>query len=137
MGRQVEFHARADDLEEFLEFVGTGNRVVITLRDSDRAEIEPLANPGAESRVMTLWNQAVIPTLERSLVRRSPGSDYYRVPDFAPVLELSPSRATSWNEQPALLRGRLYGVSFDGARKDYATWYQQLARWIRSHFAKS
>src|SRR5438034_8063011 len=112
MGRQIGFHALADDLGEFLQFVCTENPVIVTLMDSDRAEIEPPVNPRSESRVMTLWNKALIPTLERELVRRPSGSDYYRIPYSLPVLELSPSRAISWNEQPALLRGRLYGFSF-------------------------
>jgi len=137
MGRQVGFHALSDDLGEFLEFVCAKDPVLITLMDSDRPEIEPLANPHAERRVMTVWNQSLIPTLTRELVRRPPGSDYYRIPYSLPVLELSPSRTISWNEQPALLRGRLYGFSFEDAPKDYATWYEALARWIRSHWTKS
>src|SRR4051812_36162048 len=114
MGRQVGFHALSDDLREFLQFVCTGSPVIVTLMNSDRAEIEPVANPRLESRVMTLWNQALIPTLERELVRRPAGSDYYRIPYSLPVLEQSPSRAISWNKQPALLRGRLYDFSFEG-----------------------
>lgn len=133
MGRQVEFHALAADLGEFLDFVCTGNPVVVTLMDSDRPEIEPLVDPRSESRVMTLWNQAVIPTLERTLVP----SGSYRIRYSLPVLALTPSRATSLNHQPALLRGRLYGFSFEGAPAGYAKWYDALARWIRSHFARS
>ena len=91
MGRQVGFHALPDDLGEFLQFVCTENPVIVTVMDSDRAEIEPLANPRSESRVMTLWHQALIPALNRELVRRPPGSDYYRIPYSLPVLELSPA----------------------------------------------
>lgn len=137
MGRQIEFHALADDLGEFLEFACTGKPVIVTVMDADRPEIEPLANPCAESRAMTLWNQALIPTLERELVRRPPAPEYYRVSSSAPVLELIPSRETSWNGQPALLGGRVYGFDFGDAPKDYATWYESLARWIRSHFTRN
>jgi hypothetical protein len=137
MGRQVGFYALADDLGEFLQFVCAENPVIVTLMDSDRAEVEPLTNPRAESGVMTLWNQALIPTLERELVRRSPSPDYYRIPYSRPVLELSPSRAVSWNDHPALLCGRLYGFSFEDAPKAYATWYETLAKWIRSHFTRN
>ncbi len=137
MGRQIGFHALPDDLREFLEFACTQDPTVVTLMDSDRPEIEALTNAASESQVMTLWNRELLPTLERELVRRPRGSDYYRIPYSLPVLELSPSRAVSWNEQPALLRGRLYGFSFESVPEAYATWYQALARWIRSHFARN
>lgn len=133
MGRQVEFYADAADLGEFLDFVCTGKPVVVTLMDSDQPEIEPLVDPRSESRVMTLWNQGVIPTIERELVPT--GS--YRISYSLPVLELTPSRAISLNHQPALLRGRLYGFSFEGAPAGYAKWYDGLARWIRSHYERS
>jgi hypothetical protein len=137
MGRQVGFHALPDDLGEFLEFVCAKNPVIVTLMDLDRPEIEPLADPHSETRVMTLWNRMLIPTLKRELVRRPGGSDYYRIPYSLPVLELSPSRVVSWSEQPALLSGRLYGFSFESAAKEYAAWYEGLARWIRSHFVRN
>ena len=113
------------------------NPVVAIVMDSDVPDIEPLANPRSVNRVMTLWNQSLIPLLERELVRRPPAMDYYRIPYSQPVLELSPSRAVSWNGQPALLCGRLYGFSFEDAPEGYATWYEALAKWIRSHFARN
>lgn len=137
MGRQVGFHALPDDLGEFLDFVCAKDPVIVTLMDSDRPEIERLSNSRSDSRVMSLWNQALIPTLERELVRHPPAPDYYRIPYSRPVLELSPSRAVSWNDQPALLCSRLYGFSFEDAPKGYATWYETLAKWIRSHFSRN
>src|SRR5262245_16408695 len=137
MGRQILYHALADDLRAFLEFASARDPVTITLRDSDRSEIESLSNPAAETRVMILSNRALVPALRRELVRRPPGSDYYRIPYSLPVLELSPSLGVSWNEQPALVRGRLYGFSFENAPDAYASWYNALNSWIRSHFAKN
>jgi hypothetical protein len=137
MGRQIAFHALPDDLGDFLEFAGRHEPVVVALMDSDRPEVEALASPDAETRVMTLWNQELVPSLRRKLVTRAAGGDYYRIPYSLPVLELSPSKPANWNGQTALLRGRLYGFSFHDNPSAYTMWYDALARWIRSHFARS
>jgi hypothetical protein len=137
MGRQFHFHALPEDLAEFVDFACTHDPVVITLRDADRPDVEPVKNSGAETEVMTLWNRDVVPALQRELVRRPVGGDYYRVPYSQPVLELFPSRSVSWNGQAALLRGRVYGFSFEDAPEFYARWYDTLRNWMRSHFAKS
>ena len=137
MGRHTHFHALPEDLTEFLEFASTRDPVTVVLRDLDRAEIEPVKNAGAETQVMTLWNRDLVPELQRELVRRPAGRDYYRIPYSLPVLELSPSHTVSWNGQAALLRGRLYGFSFDSSPEGYATWYGGLRNWIRSHYARS
>jgi hypothetical protein len=108
MGRQILFHALSEDLAEFLTFACARDPVTIALMDSDRPEIEALANPAVETRVMTLWNRELVPTIQREIVRHPNGSNYYRIAYSLPVLELSPSRAVSWNGQSALLRGRLY-----------------------------
>ena len=137
MGRQILFHALDDDLGEFIEFARAHDSVILTLRDSDRPEIEALTNPVAESRVMTLWNRDVAPKIQRDLVKRPAGPDYYRIAYSLPVLELSPSQALSWDARPALLRGRLYGFSFEDASDAYSQWYEALSRWIRANFAKN
>jgi hypothetical protein len=137
MGRQIGLYAFREDMTEFLDFASTHDPIVVTLMDSDQQDIRPLPTPADETRVMTLWNHDLIPSLRRSLVKRPGGSDYYRVSYSQPVLELSPSRKVSWNERPALLRGRLYGFSFEGMPDAYATWYDVLSRWIRSHFTKN
>jgi len=137
MGRQVGFHALPDDLREFLEFATTGASVTITLMDSDRPEVESLADPAVEKRVLTLWNRDLVPILEREVVKRPGARDYYRIPYSLLVLELSPSRLTSWNDTPALLQGRLYGFSFDSPESAYAKWYTRLRRWIESHFSRN
>jgi len=105
--------------------------------DSDRPEIETLAHPAIETRKMTIWNRDLVPVIQRELVRRPLGSDYYRIAYSLPVLELSPSRVVSWNQQPALVQGRLYGFSFEDAPPAYTRWYNALSTWIRSHFAKN
>ena len=137
MGQQIRFHALSDDLAEFLEFARGRDPVFVSLRDSDRPEIETVVDPAAETRIMTLWNQGLVPSLRREHVSRPPASDYYRIPYSSPVLELSPSQEVSWNGQAALLNGRLYGFAFDTATNAYAIWYTSLRSWIRSHFRRS
>jgi len=137
MGRQVGFYALPEDLRGFVEFACARDPLVVTLIDSDQSEIEPLIDPGTETRVMTLWNRELVPTLEREFIRRPAGSDYYRISCSRPVLELSPSRLVSWNGQAALCSGRLYGFAFDGAPNAYSAWYEALRRWIRSRFVRN
>ena len=137
MGRQIAFHALPDDLAGFLGFAGRHDPVVVTLLDSDHPEVEAVPSPESETRVMVLWNQELVPTLRRKLIKRAVGGNYYRIPYSLPVLELSPSRPVAWNGQRALLQGRLYGFSFDENASALKTWYGVLTRWVRSHFARS
>ena len=54
-----------------------GEPLTITLMDSDRPEIETLAHPAIETRKMTIWNRDLVPVIQRELVRRPLGSDYF------------------------------------------------------------
>ncbi len=76
MGRQVQFHAFPEDVQAFLDFVQDHDLVIVTLRDSDSAEIKTVPNPSLESRVMTLWNQSLLNSLERKHIIY-PGRTYY------------------------------------------------------------
>jgi hypothetical protein len=94
MGRQIGLYAFREDMTEFLDFASTHDPIVVTLMDSDQQDIRPLPTPADETRVMTLWNHDLIPSLRRSLVKRPGGSDYYRVSYSQPVLERAASAAT-------------------------------------------
>jgi len=120
----------------FLEFVQKHDPVVVTSKSSDSSKVTPVSDPLAESQVMTLWNQTLLGSLERKLVSRPRGDDYYRVDDSLPTLELSPSRPVEWNGRPALLQGRVYGF-FDRPLSGYEEWYEIVARWIRNNFKKT
>jgi hypothetical protein len=85
---------------------------------------------------MTLWNNAVLGSLERKLIERPGGTDYYRVDDSLPALEFSPSRLVQWNGRPGLLQGRIYGF-FDKPFPGYQEWYAAAVRCIRANFRKS
>src|SRR5437660_1498859 len=134
MGRQVQLHILAADVQQFLDFVQARDPVIVTLRDSDSPEVNALADPSSVSRVMTLWNQVLLSSLKRKHVVY-PGRQYYSVESSSPTLEFSPSEPYEWNGRPALVQGRLY-ASFENATKDYEQWYNALVRWIRKNFAK-
>ncbi len=136
MGKQTQLHMLPEDMEMFLEFVRKRDPVVITIKSSDSPEVTPVSDPSIESEVMTLWNKTLLGSLERKLIHRPGGSDYYRIDDSLPTLELSPSRLIEWRGKPALLQGRVYGF-FDKPASGYEAWYKVIAQWIRQNFAKS
>jgi len=107
-----------EDMEKFLEFVRKRDPVAVTLRSSDSTKVTPVPDPLIESEVMTLWNKSLLGSLERKLINRPRGKDYYRVDESLPTLELSPSRLIEWSGKPALLWGRLYGF-FDKPTSGY------------------
>jgi hypothetical protein len=136
MGRQTQFHVFPDDMKMFLEFVQGHHPVMATVKSCDSPKVVPVADPLTESQVMTLWNQTLLGSLDRKLVNRPGGDDYYRVDDSLPTLELSPSRLVEWNGQSGLLQGRVYGF-FDRSLPEYEEWYESLSHWIRNNFKKS
>jgi len=125
-----------EDMKSFLDYAQRQDPVVITLKASDSPEVTPVPDPLTESRVITLWNKRLLGTLERKLIKRPGGNDYYRIDDSLPTLELSPSQRREWNGAPALLQGRVYGF-FDKPFLGYEEWYDSLARFIRANFRKS
>ena len=136
MGKQTQLHLLPEDMGMFLEFVRKRDPVVVTIKSSNSPKVTPVSDPSTESEVMTLWNKTLLGSLERNLIRRPGGSDYYRVDDSLPTLELSPSRLIEWSGKPALLQGRVYGF-FDKPTSSYEEWYRAIAQWIRHNFPKS
>src|SRR5262245_8369466 len=137
MGRQTGIHMLPGDVDMFLAFAREHDPVVVTLRDSQVPEIEPVVDPCNETSTMILWNTPLLPSLQRRLIERAVGGNYFRVDDWLPTLELSPSCAITWNGKAGLLQGRIYGFAFDRNGPEYARWYSALARWLRAHFVKN
>jgi len=135
MGRQVGLHLLSDDLKSLLSFVQRHDPVDITVRDSDCAEVESVPNPLTERRIMTLWNRNLLRTLERTLIRRPGGKDYYSVDRALPTIELDSSQPSRWQGRAALLQGRIYGPLLNQSPA-YASWFNTIARWIRSRGSK-
>jgi hypothetical protein len=135
MGRQVQLHMLPDDMRAFLDFAQKRDPVVITISSSDSPAIEAITEPHSETRVMTLWNQKLLNSLQRKHIVYS-GREYYGIDQSAPTLELVPSQPTKWNGRAALLQGRVYaplGMELLG----YSNWYNALSHWIRKNFIKN
>jgi hypothetical protein len=135
MGKQTQLHMLPADVEMLLDFMRKHVSVMITLKSSDSPRAIPVSDPSTELRVMTMWNKTLLNSLERKLIHRPGGSDYYRVDDSLPTLELSPSRLIAWSGKSALLQGRIYGL-FDKPASGYEEWYNAIVRWIRHNYQK-
>ncbi|MEZ5283790.1 MAG: hypothetical protein R2712_03045 [Vicinamibacterales bacterium] len=136
MGRQIQFHALAEDCDAFFAFVRARDPVLAVLLDSDDPAVQAVGNACYEPRPMMLWNQRLLPTLHRQHTRHS-GRSVHRIPYSLPVIEFTPSKAVTWAGREALLGGRLYGASFADAPAGYAKWYEALGRWLRRHFSRN
>ena len=118
MGRQIQLHMLPGDTRMLLKCIQEHDPVVVTLRSSDTPDVTPVADPVTEADVMALWNRNLLAFLERKLVLRPGGKDYYRVDDSLPTLELSPSRLNERNE-------------------GYEEWYEVVAGCIRANFRRT
>jgi hypothetical protein len=124
-----------EDERVFLDFVGGHDPVALVSRSADSSVVTPVSIDAADSGTLVLWNKRLLGHLERQLVQRPPGNDYYRIDGSLPTLEFSRSRRVEWNGMPGLLQGRIYGL-FTKPDVEYEKWYKSIARWIRGHFAK-
>ena len=132
MGRQTQFHMLPADCQRFLEFVRGRDPVIVTRWYASNAQIEEIHRPWEEDGHYCLWNQALLRSLERHQAENRFGIAFE-----LPVIEFSYSApaAEFWNRQHALIQGRVW-ASFEGGGKDFARWYNALARWIRRNFIR-
>lgn len=135
MGRQIHFHMLPEDQNAFLRFVQERDSVVIAVRDSDSAEVQPITDLDSSSnKTLILWNPSLLPHIERKWVA-DPG--YYRLDEFAlPILEFTSSFSATWEGKPGLGQGRLYGI-FEEKPAAFEKWYEALVRWIRTNYRKN
>jgi hypothetical protein len=134
MGRQIVFHMRPEDCEAFLSFVQDRDSVVLTPFIEDSTQVRPLDRTNCYGKWLCLWNQSLLPYLDRKQVRDV--SPTCRVEDSLPVLQLSLPSPIEWAGRPAALQGRLYAYSYH-VHPDLRTWYEALARWIRRRFVRN
>ena len=132
MGRQIHFHMLPNDRDEFLRFVQEDDSVAFVSKDGESSSVVPLPIDAIDSKQSVyFWNRGFLPDLERKWV---PDPGYYGLSNlYAPILEFRPSILTTWEEKPALVQGRLYGI-FDpdlGKPPEFEKWYERLVRWIR------
>jgi hypothetical protein len=139
MGRQVQISVLPEDVEGLLAHIKSQHRVVLVKRgDSHSASVELLESlPASANETLVLWNQELLPQLQRERIFRETDGDYYRVDEFAePVLEFSRSFLGEWCGRPSLTQGRIYGI-FDNKSQEFVRWYEQIVRYIRKAFVRN
>jgi hypothetical protein len=125
------------DRDAFLSFIRTDELVEILAEGDTSPIVRPLQTIApAGHRKLYLWNRRHLPILKRKWV---PGGRFYGVSALdCPVLELINSAEVTWEQKPALVQGRLYGVFDDYLEKppEFAKWYEKLVRWIRKNWKR-
>lgn len=138
MGRQIHFYMLADDRSDFMRFVREDDQAVVTLRDSDSPEVEPLSDLSlGDHKTLCLWNRRFLPHLEREKIA-VPGM--FRIESLhTPTIEFNSSFKQTWEGKPALGQGRLYGHFDPYLEKPaaFAKWYDHLTHWIRKNYQRS
>jgi hypothetical protein len=89
MGRQTDFYMMPEDWNAFLCFVQEQDSTVVVVRDSDSAQVEPVAERDiGPDKTLCLWNRKLLPHLERTWI---PEPGYYRIDTLkTPTLEFTP-----------------------------------------------
>jgi hypothetical protein len=137
MGRQTQLHLLPQDLNNLLVAMHDKEPLEVALRSGGTANPERLAffPENMSGQILVLWSERFAPGLQRDYVNAQP--PYYRVDQQTEsVLELSLSELTTWEGQPALTQGRIYGV-FEGKQPEFKKFYERLVRYIRRHWRKN
>src|SRR5215472_8772842 len=138
MGRQTQFHMLAGDCESFIDYVRRRDPVIICEWTSARATIEEVRSPWEQGGWYCLWNQSLLPSLQREFIPESDIGPYYRVESALPVIEFSYPNPIQekWNNRPVLTQGRVW-AGFERENKNFQRWYDESVRWIRKNFVKN
>jgi hypothetical protein len=128
-----------DDCKKLLEFVHQRDPVIVLDRDFKSEAIQEVQRPWERGDTYCLWNQSILPTLQRKFVRVQPdaGASYYRIDSSLPVIEFwyaSPI-PEPWNGRRSLTQGRVW-AQFENSTKEFESWYNAVIRWIRKNFVR-
>ena len=121
-----------------MNFVRERDPVVVVERYAKSAEILEVQRPWERGETYCLWNQTVLPRLERRFIKVEPETASYYGIDFSmPVIEFwYPSTVREpWNGREALTQGRVW-ADFRTSSKRFEQWYSALVRWIRKTFVR-
>ncbi len=141
MGRQIHFHMLPEDQHAFLRFVQENDPVVVIVRDDAKTQdAHPVEDiPIDRVEIFCLWNRRLLPVVKRQWIGKARYYKYQLDVLHLPLLEFSPCFKTQWEDQPALIQGRLFG-DFDpylNKPPEFEKWYERLVRWIRKNFKKN
>jgi hypothetical protein len=136
MGRQIHLHLLANDVNILIDYIDSKCDLKVILRDSDQDNLDSVKEPASEKGIMTLWNQTLLGDLKRKTIVRNDGRPLYLIDESLPMLEFLTSVETTWNSQPGLVQGRIYGQAMT-SDSDFNRWYESIVRWIRRNFIKN
>lgn len=137
MGRQTQLHLFPKDVNDLLVAMHDKEPFEVALRSGSTGNLERLAfiPENMTGEILVLWSERFAPKLQRGFVNAQP--PYYRVDEQTEsVLELSLSGLTTWEGQPALTQGRIYGV-FASKPPEFENCYERFVRYIRRHWRKN
>jgi hypothetical protein len=138
MGRQIHVYMMPDDREAFLRFVQKNDLVAVISEGSDSLIVRPLeVRDFHVHKNVYLWNRRFLPSFKRKWM---PGPRYYGASVFdLPLLQLTGSTFTTWEDKPAIVQGRLYGVFDPDLEKPpgFEKWYESIVRWVRKNYRKN
>src|SRR5713101_7101646 len=110
MGRQIQLHVLAKDVNELLVAIHDREPLEVAMWYGNTATPERLAfipeNMGGKTLV--LWSERFAPNLQRDYVAKAQPPYYLVHEQTESVLELSLSASTMWEGRPALTQGRIY-----------------------------
>jgi len=139
MGRQTQLHMLSQDCKELLDYIQQRDPVVVVDRSAKSPEVIEVESPWDREGFYCLWNQHLVPVLQREYIHRGGHNPYYRVDDELPIIELSypdPAQKT-WNGRLALMQGRVYTGLNANKGKEFEKWYGSIVRWIRKNFIRN
>lgn len=119
---------------QFVRFLQQRDPVIVIQRDSHSKDIEDVRDPWKLPSHYCLWNQALVPMMQRRFVAREP-SPYHTAAEL-PVIEFWYSPLIEdWNGRSALTQCRIW-ASFENLCEGFESWYNAVIRWIRTRFVK-
>jgi hypothetical protein len=119
-----------EDCYSFLHSLQQRDPVIVAeVHSSLTDEISEIHRPWERGGHYCLWNQAILPQLQRKTTGK-----FFNIDFTEPLIEFSyPSPAAKpWNGQPALIQGRIW-ASFEAKNAKFERWYNATVRWIRKN----
>lgn len=126
-----------EDCKTLVHFVQERDPIVVIRRDCKSSDIREEKSIWENGGAFVLWNQALLPSLQREYVPESKMGPYYTVSNSLPLLQLFVPLQSKWNGRPSLTQGRVYtGWSFEKGA-GFKKWYNSIVYWIRKNYIRN
>src|SRR6516165_5484524 len=138
MGRQTQLHVLPKDVNELLIAMHDKEPLEFAMKRGNTATPERLAflPENLNGKTLVLWSERFAPNLQREYIADAQPPYYVVEEQTESVLELSLSALTTWEGQPAMTQGRIYGV-FENKQPEFEKCYERIIRYIRRHWRKN